>query len=137
MTKPNLESDIKKTLWIVEKIKGDLIYAQHLYAALCNNEFTRNDVWPILTEQKWSCSWRYAGGLIAEVLREGDYMDWYCSGSAGEEITPEEDVKYLEEDEKRVYLTRKSHVSEGLVTEEIKTDLLRLGWIIVTDKTED
>jgi len=135
--KPNLEADIKATPWIVEKITGDKIYAQHLYAAICNNEFTRNDVWPILTEQKWSCSWRYAGGLIAEVLGEGDYMDWYCSGSAGEEITPEEDVKYLEEDEKRVYLTRKSHVSEGLVTEEIKTDLLRLGWIIVTDKTED
>ena len=110
--KPNLEADIKATPWIVEKITGDKIYAQHLYAAICNNEFTRNDVWPILTEQKWSCSWRYAGGLIADILREGDYMDWYCSGSAGEEITPEEDVKYLEEDEKRVYLTRKSHVSE-------------------------
>lgn len=134
---PNLEEDINKTPWIKEKICGDTVYAQHLYAALCNNEFTHNDVWPILTEQKWSCSWRYAGGLIADVRREGDYMDWYCSGSAGEEITPQEDVKFLEEDEKRIYMAHRYNSPEGEVTDEIRSDLLRLGWIVVTDNTED
>ena len=132
-----LERDLCASEFIVEKVNGDKTYAQHLYAAMCNNDFTKNEIWPILQQEVWSCSWRYSGGIIAAIRGEGDYMDWYCSGAAGEEITPEEDVKYLEEDEIRTYLTRKSNVLEGVITEEIRTDLLRLGWIVVTDNTED
>ena len=78
--KDNLEYDLRTTEWIIEKAKCDKVYAQHLYAAICNNDFTRNDVWPILTEKKWSSSWRHAGGIIADMREEGDYMSWYCSG---------------------------------------------------------
>ena len=78
--KDNLEYDLRTTEWIIEKAKSDTVYAQHLYAALCNNEFTHNSVWPILTEKKWSCSWRHAGAVISDMREEGDYMNWYCSG---------------------------------------------------------
>lgn len=106
----NLEHDLRATDWIVEKTRNSENYAQNLYAALCNNEFTKNDVWPILQDKRWYCSWRYAGGIIADMCEEGSYLDWYCSGAGIQ--TPE-------------------FVSEGTVTEEIKEDLLKLGWIVI------
>lgn len=41
-------------------------------------------------EDKYSASFRYAGGLISEIIGRGDYMDWYCSGpyqSVSDEIS--------------------------------------------------
>ena len=73
-----------------------------MYAALCNNDFIKLDLWSILKERKWSCSWRYAGGIIAHMRQEGDYIDWYCTGD------------------------------EGIVTGEIKEDFKQLGWTIAT-----
>ena len=112
--KDNMEYDLRSTQWIIDKVKGDEVYAQNLYASMCNNDFTKNDVIPILTEKKWSCSWRYAGGIIAAMKEEGDYIDWYCSGIQGE---PDADWVDL------------GHVPEGTVTDEIQEDLLKLGWI--------
>jgi hypothetical protein len=32
----------------------------------------------------YSCSWRYAGGLVADLREQGeDYLDFYCSGGEG------------------------------------------------------
>lgn len=99
--KANLEADLLKTEWIVSKCKNNKIYAQNLYAALCNNRFFKN-------EEEWTCSWRYAGGIVADLIGSGNYMDWYCSGIAA---------------------GNNSYVSEGEVTSEITNDLLNLGWI--------
>jgi hypothetical protein len=86
--KDNLEYDLRSTDWILEKVRGDDVYAQNLYAAMCNNDFTKREMWPILKDQRWSCSWRYAGGIIADMQEKGDYIDWYCSGIRGnEELT--------------------------------------------------
>ena len=76
----SMEYAIKNSAWMCEKIKSSDIYAQNLYAALCNNEFQKIDVLPILKDERWSCSWRYAGGIIADIQEKGDYIDWYCSG---------------------------------------------------------
>ena len=76
----NLEYDLRSTQWILDKARNREEYAQNIYAALCNNEFIRNDVWPILTHKTWHCSWRSAGGIVCNMLEKGDYMDWYCSG---------------------------------------------------------
>jgi hypothetical protein len=115
----NLEWDIVSCGWMSEKVRSDNVYAQNLYAAFCNNEFQKLDVVPILKNETWSCSWRSAGGIIAEIRGEGDYIDWYCSGIMSD---PEEDGG-----------TKKGYVSESTVTEEIEQDLKRLGWIVIKD----
>jgi hypothetical protein len=118
----NLEYDLRTTEWILEKARNNKTYAQNLYAAMCNNEFVKNDVWPILSDKRWSCSWRYAGGIIADMLEKGDYIDWYCSGIRGGHDMgggppPSSD----------------GFAGEGEVTEEISQDLLKLGWIVIQD----
>ena len=107
--KNNMEYDLRTTQWILDKVRSSEVYAQNLYAALCNNEFMKLETIPILMEQTWSCSWRYAGGIIADMRQEGDYIDWYCSG-----IRNENDSS--------------GFVGECVVTDEIREDLLKLGW---------
>jgi hypothetical protein len=125
----NMEYDLLTTDWILEKVRSSDSYAQNLYAAMCNNDFIKRDLWPILKEEKWGASWRYAGGIIADMRQEGDYIDWYCSGMGG---LATHDV---EEGEK--YMTRMQYVPESQVTEEIELDLNRLGWLVVKYKDEE
>ena len=125
----NLEYDLRSTQWICDKAKASDSYAQNLYAAMCNNEFTRNDVWPILTDKRWSCSWRYAGGIIADMRENGDYIDWYCSGIREDRAEPFNPT--LEQIE-LIKITDK-YVSESVVTDEVKDDLFKLGWVVVTE----
>lgn len=127
----NLEYDLLTTDWILEKVRNCDIYAQHLYAAMCNREFQRLDVIPVLKDQRWSCSWRYAGGIIADMQQKGDYIDWYCSGIRNE--ISEEEVAAFTESQKERYLETNSYVGEGVVTDEIRVDLKRLGWIVLDD----
>jgi hypothetical protein len=134
--KDNMEYDLRSTQWIVDKVKGDEVYAQHLYAAMCNNDFTRNDVIPILTEKRWSCSWRHAGGIIADVREEGDYIDWYCSGIRDANELDDDQFRQLTKEQQQGYLQGKSFVAESVVTDEIRADLLKLGWI-VTDTNDN
>ena len=125
----NLEYDLRSTQWICDKAKASDSYAQNLYAAMCNNQFTRNDVWPILTDKRWSCSWRYAGGIIADMRENGDYIDWYCSGIREDRAEPFNPT--LEQIERMKILDK--YVSESVVTDEIKDDLFKLGWVVVTE----
>jgi hypothetical protein len=121
--KNNLEWDLRTTDWILAKARMSDVYAQNLYAALCNNDFAQdNNSFAILKEQYWSCSWRSAGGIIANMLQRGDYIDWYCSGMGG--------LTSYDPDEGR----NAGYVTESTVTEEIKLDLERLGWIVIFKK---
>ena len=72
----SLEEELKASPLILEKIK-DRRYAQNVYAALCNMRWQRLDVLPILKDEYWSCSWRHAGGIVADMLQKGDYIDWH------------------------------------------------------------
>jgi hypothetical protein len=103
-----------------------------LYAALCNNNFQRNDVWPLLKDQHWSCSWRYAGGVIADMQQQGDYIDWYCSGIKNVDYD-DKDRTQLNEQQLERYLEVERYVSESVVTDEIREDLFKLGWLVVKD----
>jgi len=131
----NMEYDLRTSELIIEKCK-DKIYAQHLYAAMCNNEFIKNDVWPILSDKRWGCSWRYAGGIIADIRQEGDYIDWYCSGIRNNEDLTDEEYKQLSIEEQEMYLESKARVSESVVTDEIRKDLLSIGWLVVDSDDE-
>jgi hypothetical protein len=100
--KPNLDIDLFKTDWIVSKCVNSDVYSQNLYAAICNNLFYKEG-------EEWSASWRVAGGIVADLRNKGErYIDWYCSGMA----------------DKQEYLP------ESVVSDEIRQDLLKLGWII-------
>lgn len=112
----NMEYDLLTTDWILEKVRNSKAYAQNLYAAICNNEFQKIEVVPILKDQRWGASWRYAGGIIADMRQEGDYIDWYCSGT---------NPVYEDTDPGKWY------VPEEHVTEEIRNDLKKLGWIVI------
>jgi hypothetical protein len=58
--------------------------------------------------------------------QEGDYMDWYCSGIRNDpEYDPEVNVSYPN-----------GYVPEMAVTDEIREDLKRLGWIVVDQNNE-
>ena len=130
--KNNMEYDLVTTDWILEKVRASESYAQNLYAAMCNNDFIKREMWPILKEEKWSCSWRSAGGIIADMRQEGDYIDWYCSGIGGQI------ADYTSEETDKQWKARTGYVSESVVTEEIESDLHRLGWLVVKyDDTKD
>ena len=110
----NLERDIRGTNWIVTKIRREEVYAQNLYAALCNNEYVPKDMWAILKNLKWNCSWRYAAGLVSDIREDESYIDWYCSGTGfkGTDFT--------------------GFVEESYVTDEIIDDFDKIGWQIIT-----
>jgi len=113
--KNNLEYDLRSTEWICKKAKDSEKYSQNLYAALCNMEYQKLETMNILKEQAWSCSWRYAGEVVANMREQGDYLDWYCSSFGREYDT----------------------VAEGTVTQEIYDDLKKLGWVPLGDVDVD
>ena len=117
--KNNLEYDLRSTEWICAKAKASDAYAQNLYAAICNMTWQSREFWQEMKGEVWSASWRHAGGIVADMREQGDYIDWYCSGignadsELGYGLTGAVGVGY---------------VPEGQVTEEIELDLNRLGW---------
>lgn len=98
----SLEFDLVNNANIVSKCKSSDIYAQNLYSAMCNNTFFYGN-------SEWSCSWRHSGNIVADIRNNGEgYIDWYCSGMFNKE----------------------GYVAEGFVTDEIRCDLNKLGWIV-------
>ena len=130
--KDNMEYDLRSTKWICDKVKESDNYAQNLYAAMCNMQFIKLDIIPILKDQRWSASWRHSGGIIADMQEKGDYIEWYCSGIGNKEKgfgldgytpTPDPDGR--------------DYVPEGVVTDEIREDLKKLGWVAVEWNEDD
>jgi hypothetical protein len=89
--------------------------AIEFYAALCNttwkkvNHISKEE--QVIEKLKgidssiWDCSWRYAGGIIAEIRdtnykTEEDYVDFYCNGN------------------------------EGTITERVRKCFWNMGWVI-------
>ncbi len=123
MQEHDLVADIYNCPEVLTKVRTRKDYAQNLYSAMCNMRWIKRDMWPLLKEEYHSYSWRSAGGIVAQIRNEGDYMDWYCSGMGGiGEYDPDRET--FEQ-----WQARTSYVAEGVVTEEIELDLNRLGWI--------
>jgi hypothetical protein len=124
----SLDRDLEQDLWrsdeFLHKIRTRPDYAQNVYAALCNMRWQPSDVVPILKDEYWSCSWRGAGGLVANFRKLGeDYMDYYCSGMGGFSALDDET-----EEEAQAHFKSKGFVPEGVVTDEIREDFAALGW---------
>ena len=74
---PRFEQIIRQNFQ--EDVKDDS-FAQHLYASLCNTIWYNET-----TEDIYSCSWGYAGGLVASMRFKGEgYLNFYCSGEEGD-----------------------------------------------------
>jgi hypothetical protein len=140
----NMEADMRSCDWMVAKVRSSVRYSQNLYAAMCNREFyqpkddemtTIHILADTLSQNAWTCSWRYAGGIIADMRGNGDYIDWYCSGikNYSESEGKLRDVLKLTEEQKEWYDASSSFVGEGMVTDEIREDLKKLGWIVLPD----
>jgi hypothetical protein len=67
---------------------------------------------------------------------EGDYIDWYCSGIRDAKELDDAEFQALTKEQQQAYLVGKSFVAESVVTDEIRADLLKLGWI-VTDTNDN
>lgn len=97
-----LDIDLYQSPSIINKCNNP-VYAQNLYAALCNNTFFKNN-------QEWSCSWRMSASIVANLRNSKEnYTDWYCSG---------------------IMVKTEGYVEENFITEEIAMDLFRLGWSV-------
>ena len=117
--KHSLERDLYQSKYILDKAAGNDTYCQNLYAALCNNNFQKLEVEPILTNDLWYCSWRYAGGIASKLFNNmacEDYLQYYCAGLGLHEAD--------------------GYVHEATVTDEIKTDLISIGWTVVIDNRQ-
>lgn len=98
-----LEDDLINSEAIKKKIRSSSATACKWYAALCNNTF----YYTTDTAKHWSCSWRYAAKIIADIYRNGDYLDWFLSGD------------------------------EGVVAPEVRDDLFALGWSVMEEFRPD
>lgn len=96
--KPDMEMDLYRSKHLCKKVQNE-VYAQALYAAMCNNVFEKEGT-------EWSVSWRTAGDIVAKMVGKGCYLDYYCSGMMNDDY----------------------RTDEGTVTPEIKQDLESLGW---------
>ena len=135
--KNNMEYDLRSSKELCDKAKASDSYAQNLYAAMCNMDWQSREFWQELKGETWSCSWRHAGGIVADMQEKGDYIDWYCSGikDVGVYAPATENETLTEEQQARMAVVDK-FVAESVVTEEIRADLLKLGWI-VTDTNDN
>jgi hypothetical protein len=110
----DLEEDMSNDACIVSLL-NDTVVAKEFYAALCNMQWSKKISIPedeqIINRLKgnnqgnWSCSWRYAGGIIADIRNNAynntseTYLTFYCSGN------------------------------EGTVSETVRKNFERIGWI--------
>jgi hypothetical protein len=117
--KNNMEYDLRASKELCDKVKASDAYAQNLYAAICNMTWQSREFWQEMKGEVWSASWRHAGGIVADMREQGDYIDWYCSGIGNAESELGYGLTGAKGD---------GYVPEGQVTEEIELDLNRLGW---------
>jgi hypothetical protein len=93
----NLETDMMSDTGVIAYC-ADRATAKEFYSALCNMRWRLINKLPdderIMNALRgeepavWSCSWRYAGGIIADIRNQHyntaeQYIDFYCSGNEG------------------------------------------------------
>lgn len=124
MMERDVEEELKNNTAICQRIADSEVFAQHVYAALCNQQYYPHGVDQEHTDA-WSCTWRYAATIIADIRNthlhepqnsdiQEDYIHWYCSG-----------MGVLE-----------GSVGEGIVTDDVRRVFHDMGWDIVACPSE-
>lgn len=126
MSIPNLELDLKNSSEILAKCKASDAYTQNVYAALCNTQWQKHELFPLIKGYLWNCTWRRAGRIASELRGEGDYMDYYCSGMGGFELS-------YDVEQAAAWMTEHQYIAEALITDEVRADLAGLDWHPVSD----
>lgn len=83
------ERDLQSSAAFRELCQDD-DFARKLYCSLENQEwyYQADTIEPIM--DRFACSFRYAGGLVADLRdKEEDYLDFYCGGPASCTLFPE------------------------------------------------
>lgn len=75
----HFENAIKE--YFGERMKTDEELCRKIWSSLANVDWYYIGERPLLLEVSYS--FRAAGGMIANIIERGDYMDWYCSGPDG------------------------------------------------------
>jgi len=99
-TYPELDLEVFNSADLMNKLSS-FNYAQKFYAALCNNNWKKEN-YDYSSSEPWAVTWRTSGGITSAFYhgddRLADYMEFYCSGG------------------------------EGDVDSEVEQDLFELGW---------
>lgn len=108
---PDLRVDLAADARFLDRI-GDDLFARAVYDSLCNSEYRKGD-----DRTRWSCSWRSAGGIVADLRDKGEsYIDFYL----GEMLDGDGEAVDAE--------TRRETYAE------VMSHYMRLGWRIVGPK---
>lgn len=119
-SKPDMQKDMQNSENFKQLVQ-DSSFAQALYAAMCNKIWKFKD-----SPYRWSCSWRSAGSIVADLRNQGEYyLDWYCSGITNED----ENVDNNTDDH--------AEQKEGTVRSDIAEQLNELGWRVITQEETD
>jgi hypothetical protein len=65
----------------------------------------------------------------------GNYMNWYCSGIRGDDHS-EQELQEMTPEQHAMYMESQLYVGESHVTDEIRQDLFRLGWLVCADTSD-
>jgi hypothetical protein len=98
--------------WLVDKIIASDIYAQILYATMCNRDYRKLEMMPIIKGSVWGCSWRHTSDIIADMRSEDEYINRF-----GRDIHEDCNI---------------GNRQESVVTHEIEDDLHKFGWIVLS-----
>jgi hypothetical protein len=71
----NFEKDLEELF--KEQMLNDNDLCAKVWSALANVD------WINIDGTEYSCSFRYAGSLIARIIGRGTYLDWYAKGAYG------------------------------------------------------
>jgi hypothetical protein len=101
------EQDALNNPEFVARLGADLVFAQNVYAAICNN-----DLIDLATGDDYGMTWRAAASFVAHLRNlagvefDETYLTWYCSGMV--------DID--------------GWVEEGAITDDVRLAFKTLGW---------
>lgn len=119
-----LKQDLLASELFKQRVKNSRVYSQHVYAALCENVWCRNNVFDILREQGCSYSWIEASAIVSELRDDIDHgVNYYYKSGINPFTVGSDDLLKRVEDN--------LWMKEGTIDNQVLKDLFELGWILL------